>query len=290
VSFDSGPQLAAQRVIVATGLRGFERRLPVFADLPRGLAQHSSDLCDLHDYAGRTVAVIGAGQSAIESAVLLAEVGARVEVIARATSLRWLKRSKILHERSGPLRRLLYPPTDVGPPVLNWIVAKPHVFQQLPLKTQARVAYRSIRPAASGWLAPRAGDVRMSMGVNVTRAVVEGGSVVIDTDDGSRRQVERVVQATGFEVDIRRHPLISAQIASQVEMRNGYPLLRRGFESSLTGLHFVGAYAAESFGPVARFVAGTHFTAAGLMSALSPQAARRRGVAQRAVVARQEEA
>jgi hypothetical protein len=290
LSFDSGPELAARRVIVATGLRGFERRLPVFAGLPRGVVQHSSDLCELDDYAGRTVAVIGAGQSAIESAVLLAEAGASVEVIGRAKSLRWLKRSKILHERSGPLRRLLYPPTDVGPPVLNWIVAKPDVFRILPLKTQGRVAYRSIRPAASSWLAPRAGDVRMSMGVNVTRAVAEGGVVAIDTNDGSRRQVERVVQATGFEIDIRRHPLISPEIASQLELRNGYPLLSPGFESSLPGLHFVGAYAAESFGPVTRFVAGTHFTAAGLMSALSPRATRPRPAVQPAMVARREEA
>jgi FAD-dependent urate hydroxylase len=270
LKFDSGPDLGARRVIVATGLNGFERRPLTFAKLPRELAPHTADLCELDDFAGRRVAVIGAGQSAIESAVLLSEAGATVEVIGRARSLRWLKRSKFLHEQSGPLRKLLYPPTDVGPPVLNWIVAKPHIFRRFSLATQARIAYRSIRPAASGWLAPRSGDVQMSMGLNVTRAEHEGDHVVLDTDDGSRRQVDRVVLATGFEIDITRHPLISPELAQALHVRGGYPLLGPGFESSIPRLHFVGAYGAESWGPVTRFVAGTHFTAASLMSELAP--------------------
>jgi hypothetical protein len=39
------------------------------------------------------------------------------------------------------------------------------------------------------------------------------------------------------------------------------PRLRRGFESSIAGLHFVGAAAAASFGPITRFVAGTMYAA-----------------------------
>ncbi len=36
------------------------------------------------------------------------------------------------------------------------------------------------------------------------------------------------------------------------------------FESSVTGLHFTGALAAESFGPAMRFVVGTAYTAPAL--------------------------
>jgi hypothetical protein len=42
---------------------------------------------------------------------------------------------------------------------------------------------------------------------------------------------------------------------------DGYPVLNRGFESSVAGLHIVGAPAAESFGPLMRFVAGTSYAA-----------------------------
>jgi hypothetical protein len=41
---------------------------------------------------------------------------------------------------------------------------------------------------------------------------------------------------------------------------NGYPLLRPGMESSVPGLHFVGAPAAWSFGPIMRFVSGGWYT------------------------------
>jgi hypothetical protein len=46
-----------------------------------------------------------------------------------------------------------------------------------------------------------------------------------------------------------------------VRTANGYPILNKGFESSVPGLYFVGATAAYSFGPLCRFVAGTRFTA-----------------------------
>ena len=41
---------------------------------------------------------------------------------------------------------------------------------------------------------------------------------------------------------------------------NGYPTLKKGFESSVPGLHFIGAPSAWSFGPLMRFVSGTWYT------------------------------
>jgi hypothetical protein len=40
----------------------------------------------------------------------------------------------------------------------------------------------------------------------------------------------------------------------------GYPLLGPGMESSVPGLHFLGAPAAWSFGPIVRFVSGGWYT------------------------------
>ena len=93
--------------------------------------------------------VVGGGQSALESAALLSEAGATVEVITRAPRIRWLQRSAWLHRYLGAV---LYPPTDVGPPGLNWIVALPDLFRRFPAATQERIAYRSIRPAGAAWL------------------------------------------------------------------------------------------------------------------------------------------
>jgi hypothetical protein len=49
-----------------------------------------------------------------------------------------------------------------------------------------------------------------------------------------------------------------------LELIDGYPRLDAGFESSLPGLHFLGAPAAWSFGPLMRFVAGTEFVSPAL--------------------------
>jgi hypothetical protein len=51
------------------------------------------------------------------------------------------------------------------------------------------------------------------------------------------------------------------------------PRLNRHFESSVPGLFFIGPIAAESFGPLVRFIAGTEFT----VSVLSNHLARKPG-------------
>ena len=53
-----------------------------------------------------------------------------------------------------------------------------------------------------------------------------------------------------------------------IEQTGGYPVLRRGLESSVARLHFLGAPAAWSFGPIMRFVSGTWFAAQALKRAV----------------------
>jgi hypothetical protein len=47
---------------------------------------------------------------------------------------------------------------------------------------------------------------------------------------------------------------------------DGFPHLGKGFESSVSGLHFLGAPAAWSYGPLMYFVSGTRFSARNLAS------------------------
>ena len=69
---------------------------------------------------------------------------------------------------------------------------------------------------------------------------------------------------TGYEVDARRYPFLSDQLVDRLEIRDGLPVLRPGLESSVRGLHFVGAPASGSFGPIMRFVIGTWYAAPAL--------------------------
>jgi FAD-dependent urate hydroxylase len=269
VELEDGDALATRRVIVATGLDRFAHRPAHLAHLDAPMARHASALGALDDYRGRSTVVVGAGQSAIELAALLHEADAVVEVIARGPRVRWLRRSGWLHGRSGPVRRLLYPPTDVGPIGLSWLVAMPDAFRRVPHRLGDRIAYRCIRPAAAGWLVPRVAPVTVTLGRTVTSGVTRGSTLSLSLDDGSRREVDRLVLATGYRVRLDRHGLLHERLLADVRTRDGAPLVGRGFESSVPGLHFVGAFSAASFGPVMKFVAGTPFTGRALAAHLS---------------------
>jgi hypothetical protein len=81
----------------------------------------------------------------------------------------------------------------------------------------------------------------------------------VQLNDGSEFRFDHVLLGTGFQVDIARYPFLSSQVVEKIERVGGFPVLDQGFETSLPGMHFVGAPAAWSFGPLMRFVAGTEF-------------------------------
>jgi hypothetical protein len=265
-----GATARARRVVIATGPADFARRPQALGELPEPFVRHSVDVREPAEFQGRRTVVIGSGQSAIELAALLHEAGAAVEVIARADHVRWLRRSGWLHGRDGVLRRMLYPPTDVGPVGLSRLVAMPDAFRRLPPGLGDRIAYRCIRPAASGWLVARTRGVRLTLSRTIAAAAVAGDAVRLRVDDGSERETDHVVLATGFDVRADRHPLLVAELLADLRTRGGAPLLGAGFESSIPGLHFVGAFSAASFGPVMRFVSGTPFTGRALARHLAP--------------------
>jgi len=90
VRLDDGEEFQARRVVMATGIGPFAQRPVQFADLPAPLVSHSLDHADLSRFARQRVLVVGAGQSGLESAALLHEAGAAVEVLARARKITWL--------------------------------------------------------------------------------------------------------------------------------------------------------------------------------------------------------
>src|SRR6266436_1696097 len=87
---EDGSSVLARRVVIAAGIGSFAWRPPVFAGFPSALVSHTSEHPELQRFAGKEVLVIGSGQSALESAALLHERGAEVEIISRARQIRWL--------------------------------------------------------------------------------------------------------------------------------------------------------------------------------------------------------
>ena len=265
VALADGEEFTSRRVVVAAGIGAFAARPVEFEGIPTQLASHSTESKDLSKFKGKRVAVIGAGQSGLESAALLTEAGAEVEVIARTKKLNWVGLHPGMH-RLGALSRMMYSKHDVGPAGISRLVAMPHLFRTLPRGLQDRIAYRAIRPAGSGWLRPRLKGVTITLGRSVASVTSTGSQLRLRLDDGTERLVDHALLATGFRPDVSRYPFLPPALLQRLKTAAGFPVLRRGLESSIPGLHFLGKNAAWSFGPLLGFVSGTEFAANALVS------------------------
>jgi hypothetical protein len=91
-------------------------------------------------------------------------------------------------------------------------------------------------------------------------------------DDGSERTVHHVLLGTGYRVDVSRYDFLAPELVQSIRRCNGYPWLREGLETSVPGLHILGAPAAWSFGPLMQFVSGTHYTSRSLTRCIAEKA------------------
>jgi pyridine nucleotide-disulfide oxidoreductase len=263
VALTDGEVVRCGRVIIAGGIGPFAARPPQFAGIPRDLASHSSEHRDLARFRGQRVVVIGGGQSALESAALLHERQAEVELLVRESTVQWTWQRPWLHT-FRPVSMFLYAWPDVGPAFISHAVARPNLYRLFPRRIQDSWRVKSIRPNGVGWLKPRLRDVTVSTGRAVLSATARGNQVELKLSDGSDRLVDHVLLATGYRVDVRRYEFLSRFLRSALRLIDGHPVLGRGFESSIPGLHFLGAPAGWSYGPLMRFVAGADFAAGAL--------------------------
>lgn len=266
-----GAHVDARRVVIAGGIAPFAWRPPEFDDLPPELASHTGDHHDLSRFAGQRVLVVGGGQSALESAALMHETGAEPEVVARTPHINWLH-GGVYHRKLGRYATLVYAPTDVGPLGLSRLVGATDLYRRLPRLIQEPLTRRSIRPAGARWLVQRLDGVPIREGETVRTARANGDQVEVQLSGGGSRTVDHLLFGTGYRVDVARYPFLPPELVSAIRLRSGFPVLRRGLESSIPRLHFVGAPAAFSFGPTMRFVSGSWYAGRQMAKAVSEEA------------------
>jgi hypothetical protein len=265
VSLQDGKVLHCGRVVVAAGIEPFQRIPSVFASLPPSQLSHCYQGCDIGSFARKHVVVIGAGQSALESAALLHEAGAEVEVLARIPALRWIGQHPWLHHL-GPISSMLYSTHDVGPAGISRLVAAPNLVKRIPLSLRDKIRTRAVRSAGSNWLPARLEKVKVTTGRFVAKASSTERGVELRLDDGGCIVADHVLLGTGYSVDVPRYGFLSPALIKELDLLDGYPRLRAGLESSVSGLHFIGATAARSYGPLLYFVSGTEFASKHLVS------------------------
>jgi thioredoxin reductase len=262
VGLATGERLEARRIVVAVGLRYFQRVPAALSQLPPHLASHTAQHDGYARFAGKDVCVIGAGQSALEAAVLLHESGARPQLLMRRAGPVFYGKTPL---RRSILARLRSPLTVLGEGRMHWVLQHfPLVPHLVPDAYRVPFSRSYLGPAGAWWLRDRfQGKVAVRARCEVVSARPEGDGVLLRLreHDGREREIraDHVIAGTGFEVDLDRLPFLDRELRSTIARIEGAPRLDRHFQSSVPGLYFAGILSLLSFGPLFRFVAGTRY-------------------------------
>ena len=256
---ETGEIVRARRVIVAVGISHYAHVPAELSGLPGHVLHHSMQQRDLGSYAGRRVAVIGAGSSAVDMAGLLHQAGASTQLLTRRAKI-WFHHPP---RASRGLKRLVSgitrPRSGLG---LGWrsriACDMPVMFHHMPSRFRIAVTRGHLGPSAS-WMIRELVDGKVDVRLEMTLrdATIRNGRPLLTfgKPDGAVEEVEvdEVVAGTGFRVDVEKLTFLDAAIRRRIVRERDTPILSRNFESSCRGLYFVGVSAANSFGPLLRF-------------------------------------
>ncbi len=264
VTTSAGDEVDAARVVIAVGVTPFPYAPPPFDAAMGDGVTFAIESQDYSAYRGGRVVVVGGGQGGLESAALALRAGADVELVVRSR-LRWFTDREPYRPR-GPLRRrlyrLAYPVVGYGPPLLNRLALHPDAFAALPAPLRRRVATRILRAGGSPWVRSVVeGRIAVTEGVAVTGVQRGGDGVDLQLGDGSSRRADAVIVSAGFRFALDRLTFLSPSVKAAITVRDGWPVLDRCFRSTDPDVLFVGFAAERRFGPIARFVSGSRFTA-----------------------------
>jgi lysine/ornithine N-monooxygenase len=260
----AGGEADARTVVVAVGVTPFPHAPPPFDEALGDGVSFAIERQDYAAYRDRRVIVVGGGQGGLEAAALARRAGADVEILIRS-QLRWFTDREPYRPR-GRLRqrlyRVAYPVVGYGPPPLNRLALHPDAFAALPAPARRAVARRILRAGGSPWVRGEVeGKVAVTEGVAVRRLERSDGDIRLELSDGTRREAAAVVVSAGFRFALDRLAFLSPELKHAVAVQDGWPVLDRYFRSSDPNLLFVGFAAERRFGPIARFVSGSRFSA-----------------------------
>jgi thioredoxin reductase len=258
-----GRTATARRVVLAAGVEHFAYLPPELSGAPA--VSHSSAVTDPAAYRGQRIAVIGRGQSALETAALLHEHGADVQIVTRSAAVAW-NGPPLLPDR--PLRRRLREPeAGLGSGWGTWFYSRhPELFRHLPASTRVDRARTALGPAGASWLRGRVEGqipVRTGQAVDRLQAAAGGVSLSLVSGAGERSSVaaDHVIAATGYRPDLRRLGFVADVLRGQIAMIADTAAVDAGYQTSVPGLFMIGPAVAPVFGPVMRFVYGSDHAA-----------------------------
>ena len=259
-TLEDGEGIRARRVVLALGFQYFKHVPPELAALlPEGSYSHTFDLVDFGPLAGKRCLIIGGRQSAFEWAALLHEASA-AEV-------------HVSHRHETP---------QFEPSNWQWVdqliantLGEPGWYRRLSPDQRddlGRRFWAEGRLKLEPWLKPRIGHPSVRIWPRSQVVACEenvAGGMRVTFDGGENIQVDHVVLATGFRVDMDRVPFLSGgNIPEALDLNNGYPVLDECFQTSVPGLFVTSLAAAQDFGPFLGFTVSVGASARVIASAL----------------------
>jgi thioredoxin reductase len=264
VTLEDGVEITARSVILAIGISAYAYVPPSLSDIPRQFLSHSSEHLEFDQFAGRDVALIGGGSSAIDIAGLLHDAGARPVIVARAPKLEFLSRPE---EHRSLVTRLRRPLSCIGQDWRRRIFTDaPSLFHALPKAIRLREVRMKLGPSGAWFMQDVVKrHVPTRLGREIASVEISGDRISLTLAGRNvspeTLEVDHVIAATGFRVDVNPIGILDEAIRAKLETMDGAPSLSANFESSVPGLFFVGVSAMNSLGPVFRFACGAEYTA-----------------------------
>jgi cation diffusion facilitator CzcD-associated flavoprotein CzcO len=263
VTLEGGERVRANRVVVACGINEYAHMPAELANLDAASCSHASAHRDLSVFAGKRVAVIGGGASALDVAAILNRYGAAVSLVSRHP-LEFHAPPPTAPR--GLLERVRRPHLGLGVSLRSAIYTVfPSLFRYLPRRFRHHVVRTHLGPAG-GWFVRDEviGNVPVHCGYSLKSARSGDDGVVLGFEDEQgavlQLSVDHVIAATGYKVDLKRLDFLDRSLCDAIANEDGPPILSGNFESSIPGLYFVGGAAAATFGPLLRFALGARFT------------------------------
>jgi thioredoxin reductase len=233
--------------------------------LPDWAASHSYDHRNVDQFKGREVVVVGAGASAIDLAAQLKDCGADVRVLAQEEEIRFSDAPEPMD--GSILKQLRRVSSEIAPGLRSFLsIHAPLLFHRLPETLRLRTVKTHLGPAPGWFMRARIeGRIRMLLGREILHAQTEGDRVAMRIMDMDHVQetitCDHVISATGYRPALHKLSFLDAGLREEIAQVEETPILSDQFESSVPGLYFTGPVAANSFGPLMRFMVGAEFAA-----------------------------
>lgn len=237
----NGDEILATRVVIAPGFKHFAFIPPELQSLlPPGNFRHTCEFVDFKDARAKRFLIIGGRQSAFEWAALLNEAGARDIYLC--------------HRHDSPKFTL----SDWAwvNPLVDQMVENPRWYRELSKVEQEEVKLRlwsEGRLKVEPWLESRLSGENIYVWPNtqlVSATKRESNEVLVTLTNGKSVEVDQIILATGYRVEIDKLPLLaSGNILRSLATRDGYPELDEHFQTSVPGLFITSMPAAQDFGP-----------------------------------------